>query len=98
MVTPLEIGLLILVLVVVFGTYRIVKAVKPLVVNAVVGLVVLLIAEFLGFGVAISPVVVLIVAFGGLPAALLVILLAYLGILFQPAMVAWALDALVALP
>ena len=87
MVTPIEIGLLLVVLIVVFGTYRIVKAVKPLVVNAVVGLLVLLAADFLGFGVVISPVVVLIVAFGGIPAAVLVIILASLGILFEPAVI-----------
>ena len=87
MVTPLEIGLLVLVLVLVFGAYRIIKAVKPLIVNAVVGLVVLALAGWLGYGVVITPVVVLLVAFGGVPAAILVILLAYLDVAFEPAMI-----------
>lgn len=91
MVTPLEIGLLVLVLVVVFGAYRLIRAVKPLIVNAVVGLVVILLAQFLGFGAAITPVVVLIVAFGGLPAAILVIVLAQVGIVFEPALLIGAL-------
>ena len=86
MVTPVEIGLLVLVLVLVFGAYRIIKAVKPLIVNAVVGLVVLALAGWLGYGVVITPVVVLLVAFGGVPAAILVLLLAYLDVVFEPAM------------
>ena len=87
MVTPLEVGLLVVVLAVVFGTYRVIKAVKPLVVNAVVGLVVLFAADLVGLGVQIDPVVVLLVAFGGLPAAVLVILLAQLHVVFEPATV-----------
>ena len=86
MVTPVEIGLLVLVLVLVFGAYRIIKAVKPLIVNAVVGLIVLALAGWLGYGVVITPIVVLLVAFGGVPAAILVLLLAYLDVAFEPAM------------
>ena len=87
MVTPLEIGLLVLVLVLLFGAYRLISAVKPLIINAIVGLIVLGVAGWLGYGVVITPVVVLIVAFGGLPAAILVLLLAYFGVLFDPALV-----------
>ena len=86
MVTPIEIGLLVLVLVLVFGAYRIIKAVKPLIGNAVVGLIVLALAGWLGYGVVITPIVVLLVAFGGVPAAILVLLLAYLDVAFEPAM------------
>jgi len=86
MVTPIEIGLLVLVLVLVFGAYRIVQAVKPLIVNAVVGLIVLALAGWVGYGVVITPIVVLLVAFGGVPAAILVIVLAYLDVAFEPAM------------
>ena len=86
MVTPVEIGLLVLVLVLVFGAYRLIKAVKPLIINAVVGLVVLALAGWLGYGVVVTPVVVLLVAFGGVPAAILVILLAYFDVVFEPAM------------
>ena len=87
MVTPIEIGLLALVVLLVFGTYRVIKAVKPLIVNAVVGLIVLFAASFVGLGVSITPVVVLLVAFGGVPAAVLVILLAQVGLVFDPALV-----------
>jgi len=85
MVTPIELGLVVLVLALLFGVYRVIKAVKPLIVNAVVGLIVLFAASFVGYGVTITPVVVLLVAFGGLPAAILVILLAQVGIIFEPA-------------
>ncbi|MFB6153845.1 MAG: pro-sigmaK processing inhibitor BofA family protein [Halodesulfurarchaeum sp.] len=86
MVTPIEIGLLLAVAALVFGAYVVIKVVKPFVVNAVVGLLVLLIAGFLGFPVDVTPIVVLVVAVGGVPGALLVLLLAYFGVLFHPAM------------
>jgi len=82
MVTPIEIGLLVAVLALVFGVYTVLKAVKPLIVNAVVGVIVLVIASFLGVGVEITPIAVLICAVGGVPGALLVILLAYTGVAF----------------
>lgn len=87
MVTAVEIGLLAVVLVLVFGAYRLLRAIKPLVINAVVGIIVLLLAGVVGFGVNITPIVILLVAFGGLPAAVLVIILAQLGVIFEPAFV-----------
>jgi len=82
MVTTLEVALLIGVLALLFGAYTILKTVKPFIVNAVVGVIVLVIASFLGIGVEITPIAVIICAVGGIPGALLVILLAYLGIAF----------------
>ncbi len=82
MVTTIEIALLVVALALLFGAYRIIKAVKPFIVNAIVGVIVLLIASFLGLGVEITPVAVLICAVGGVPGAILVILLAYTGIAF----------------
>ena len=82
MVTTLEIGLLVVALAVLFGAYRIIKAVKPFIVNAVVGVIVLVIASFLGLGVEITPIAVLICAIGGVPGALLVLLLGYTGVAF----------------
>lgn len=82
MVTGLEIALLILILALLFGAYRIIRAVKPFIVNAIVGVVVLLVASWLGLGVEITAIAVLICAVGGIPGALLVILLAYLDIAF----------------
>lgn len=88
MVTPLEIGVLIAVLVLVLGAYAIVRAIKPFIVNAVLGLLVLWLAQFVGLGVGITWLVVLVVAIGGIPGALLVIILAQLGFVFDPALVA----------
>jgi hypothetical protein len=86
MVTGIEIGLVVLVLALLAGAYLLLKAIKPLVINTVVGLVVLFLASWLGYGAAINLVVLLLVAFGGLPAAIVVIVLAQAGIAFQPAM------------
>lgn len=88
MVTPLEIGVLIVVLVVVLGAYSIVRAVKPFIVNALLGLIVLWLAQFVSLGVDVTWLVVLVVAIGGIPGALLVIVLAQLGFVFDPALLA----------
>ena len=82
MVTTLEIGLLVVALALLFGAYTLIKAVKPLVVNAIVGVIVLVIASFLGIGVEITPIAVLICAVAGIPGAILVIVLAYAGVAF----------------
>ena len=82
MVTTTEIGLLILALALLFGAYRIVNTIKPLIVNAIVGVIVLIVANVAGLGVAISAVAVLVCAVGGLPGAVLVILLSILDIAF----------------
>ena len=82
MVTTLEVALLLLVLAVLFGAYRVIRVVRPFIVNAVVGLLVLLLANWLGLGVQITAMAVLICALGGVPGALLVIILAYLDIAF----------------
>jgi hypothetical protein len=84
MVTPVEIGLFVLVLALLFGAYRIIKAVKPLVVNAIVGVIILFIANYLGLagGIDISAIAILVCAVGGIPGAILVIILAYLDIAF----------------
>lgn len=84
MVSGFELGLLALVIVALVGAHRAIKTVKPLIVNAVVGLIVLWLANALGFGVVVTPIVVLIVALGGVPGAVLVLLLAYLDVVFQP--------------
>jgi len=87
MVTGLEVALVLIVLAAVFGAYKIVKTVKPFVWNAIVGLVVLLLAEvLLGLSVAIEPLTVLVVAIAGVPGALLVILLSYLDVAFVAAL------------
>ncbi|MFB6095393.1 MAG: pro-sigmaK processing inhibitor BofA family protein [Halodesulfurarchaeum sp.] len=84
MVPPIELGLLVAVALVVGLAYLLLRALKPFIVNAVLGLVVLLVAGLLGFEVAVTPIVVLLVAVGGIPGALLVLLLAHVGFLFGP--------------
>lgn len=88
MATPIELGLLLVVVAAVVGIYLVLKLVKPLIINAIVGLIVLLGASFLGFGVNITWVAVLIVALGGLPGAILVLILGHLGVMFEPALLA----------
>lgn len=70
-----------------FGAYRVIRTIKPFIVNAVIGLLGLLLLAWFGYGVEITPLVVLVVAIGGIPGAILVVLLAYLGIVFEPAVV-----------
>ncbi|QSG11706.1 Membrane protein, BofA family [Halapricum desulfuricans] len=83
MVTPIEVALVLVLLALLVGAYRIVKAVKPFVWNAVLGLIVFVLADLLfGLSVAISPLTLLVVAIGGVPGALLVILLSYLEVAF----------------
>ncbi len=82
MVTPIEIGLLVVALIGLFVAFKLLRAITGLVVNAVVGVVILFVANLLGVGVEITAIAVLICAIGGVPGALLVILLAYLDIAF----------------
>lgn len=84
-ITSLELVVVLLALAFLFGAYRVIRAVKPFIVNAVIGLLALLVLGWLGLGVQITPAVVLVVAIGGIPGAILVVLLAYLGIVFAPA-------------
>ncbi|MFC6905590.1 pro-sigmaK processing inhibitor BofA family protein [Halalkalicoccus tibetensis] len=84
MVTGLEVAVLVAVVVLLLGSYRVIHTVRPFIVNAVVGLLALILASMFGFGVEITPFVLLIVAIGGVPGAVLVVLLAYLGIAFTP--------------
>jgi hypothetical protein len=84
MFSGLELGLLAVVVIALVGAQRAMKTIKPLIVNAVVGLIGLLVASVVGFGVSITPIVVLIVALGGLPGAILVLLLAHLNLMFEP--------------
>jgi hypothetical protein len=55
------------------------RAIRYLVVNSILGLIVLALAKFLGLAVPIDIVTVLICALAGIPGALLVILLTLLG-------------------
>ncbi|RZH69086.1 pro-sigmaK processing inhibitor BofA family protein [Natrinema altunense] len=79
----LEILLLIFVLVAVLAAARLVRAVSPFIVNTVVGLVVLSVAQAaFGLAIAVTPVVVAIVAIGGVPGSILVIVCSLLEVAF----------------
>ncbi|SDK40491.1 pro-sigmaK processing inhibitor BofA family protein [Natronorubrum texcoconense] len=83
--TGLEILLLVLVLVGVLLAATIVRAISPFIVNAVVGLLVLFLANAVfALPIAVTPVVLLIVALGGVLGAIAVIVLALFGVAFVP--------------
>jgi hypothetical protein len=84
MVTGLELGVLAVALVLLLGAARILQAVRPLIVNAVVGLLVFLAAGWLGVGVEVNWLTIAVVAIGGLPGAVLVVLLSVFGVAFVP--------------
>jgi hypothetical protein len=88
MAGTLELALVVLALAAVFGAYWLIRIVKPFVVNAVVGLIVILIAQALGAPVAVTPLALLVVAIAGFPGAVLVILLGFTGLAFAPGVVA----------
>lgn len=70
---------------------------RSLVVNAILGLVILIIANAVGLGVQISVITLLICAVLGIPGAILVILLALLDIAFGALVAPALLAALVGL-
>mgnify|MGYP000265357080 FL=1 len=95
MVTPIEVGLVLVVLALLFGAYKVVKAVKPFVWNAVVGLVIFVLADvFLSLSVAVTPLTLLVVAIAGVPGALLIILLSYFEVAFVAGITAGGLALL----
>jgi hypothetical protein len=73
-------GLILLFIVIVFGAFLIMRSIKNFVVNAIMGLVILIIANAVaGLGIGYSWLVVLICGIGGVLGAFLVILLHFLG-------------------
>lgn len=78
-----EIIIVLAAIIIAYILYRVLKTVKNMVVNAIMGLLVLLIANTIfGLGIAYSWVVVLTCAIAGVVGAFLVILLHYVGIFF----------------
>jgi len=78
------IGLLVVVILVLIVLYLLVKLGarygKYLAVNSILGIIVLLLANFVGLPVPINLITIIICALAGIPGALLVILLFVLGI------------------
>jgi len=79
----MDAGLILLFIVIVFGAFLILRSLKNFVVNAVMGLVILFLANAVaGLGIGYDWLVVLICGIGGILGALLVILLHFLGFAF----------------
>ena len=88
MVTAVELGAIAVVLVALLLLARLLSVVRPLLVNTVVGLAAFFLASLLGVEVAVSAFVIALVALGGLPGALVVILLSLLDVAFVPTVLA----------
>lgn len=79
----MEIVVVLVAIIIALLLYKVLKTVKNMVVNTVLGVVLLLIANFaLGLNIAFSWVVILVCALAGVVGAVLIVLLAYLGIFF----------------
>lgn len=79
-----EISVLILAAVVAFVLYKVLKTATSLAVNAVLGVLTLMVAKFLlGLEIAITWIAVLVCAIGGIFGALVIIVLNYLKIAFM---------------
>ncbi|MDO9517979.1 MAG: pro-sigmaK processing inhibitor BofA family protein [Methanosarcinaceae archaeon] len=78
-----ELWILLLAIIAALLLYKLLKTVKKMIINIVVGLVILVVGNIaLGLGMAYSWIVILICAFSGAFGAILIILLKYLGIAF----------------
>lgn len=79
-----EISVLILAAVVAFVLYKVLKTATSLAINAVLGVLTLIVAKFLlGLEIAITWIAVLVCAIGGIFGALVIIVLNYLKIAFM---------------
>lgn len=78
-----EISTLFIAIVIAYVLYKILKTSTKLAINAVLGILILILAKaILGLEIAITWIVILVCAIGGVFGAFLVILLNYLGIAF----------------
>ncbi|SFM69452.1 pro-sigmaK processing inhibitor BofA family protein [Methanolobus profundi] len=78
-----EIVILIVALIAAFLLWKVLKTVKNMVINTIVGLIVLVLANLvLGLEIAYTWVVILVCAIAGVVGALLIVVLNYLGIAF----------------
>lgn len=78
-----EIIILIVAIVAAFLLWKVLKTVKNMVINTIMGLIVLVLANLvLGLEIAYSWIVILVCAIAGVVGALLIIVLNYLGIVF----------------
>ena len=78
-----EISVLILALIVAYVLYKLLKTATSLAVNAVLGVLIIIVAKFLlGLEIAITWIAVLVCAIGGIFGALVIIALNYLKLAF----------------
>jgi hypothetical protein len=81
MMIMIETGLIVLGLVIVFGAFILLRSIKYFVINAVVGLLILFVANSVaGLGIGYSWLVILICAIGGTLGAILILALHFMGI------------------
>ncbi len=80
----IELIVLLLAVLAVIAVYYVLKTAKFLIVNTILGLILLAVSNiFFNMGIAYSdPITILVIALGGIPGAVLVILLHVLGIAF----------------
>ena len=79
----IEIVVLFLAILAVIAVYYVLKTAKLLIVNTVLGLILLAVSNFVfNLGIPYTATVILVCALGGIPGAILVILLHVLGIAF----------------
>lgn len=77
----IELGLVVLIIAIIFGVFIVLRSIKHFVFNAIIGLVILFLANtFAGLGIGYSWLVILICAIGGVLGALLVIIVHLLGL------------------
>lgn len=78
-----ELIVLVLAVLAVIAVYYILKTAKYLIVNTIMGLILLAVGNVVfSLNIPYTPIVILVCALGGIPGAILVILLHYLGIAF----------------
>jgi hypothetical protein len=79
----IEAGLVVLIVVIVFGAFLILRSIKNFIINAVMGLLILFLANYVaGLEIGYSWLVILICGIGGILGAFLVILLHFLSLGF----------------
>lgn len=84
MVDAITIAMFAIAVVALIFTRQILGSFKMLAANAVGGVLTIMVASWFGFGVALTPVTLLITALAGVPGAMLILLLAYGGVAFVP--------------
>ncbi len=81
MIAMIELGLVLLIIAIIFGAFIILRSIKHFIFNAIIGLIILFLANtFAGLGIGYSWLVILICAIGGVLGAVLVIIIHIMGL------------------